>query len=414
DSDAESEGDEDEEAEEAAERETAAAKRLRLAKRYIETVKSDLAGEVGETDAADLDREIIASRLHSDALEAAGKMQKKIADAVVVPDENNVIFFSTRESTKKATTAVALPPTFDLSLLADGSMRSRKLHMFSSAKDGIIAQWDISNVGTGKRAPKNAKAHTGEVLCLTVSVDGKYLASGGADHRICLWDTGEEFLPVKVFQQHRDAITSLVFQRRTDNGVLYSASADRTIKLWNTDELGYIETLFGHQESIHDMDALTREQAVSVGGRDRSVRLWKISQEQQLVFKGGAATKGIRKQFENKTHYLEGSIDAVAMIDEDRYITGGDTGVISLWSIHKKKPVFVFHAAHGYENPKVLGWNTRRPRAITAVAALPHSDMFMTGSWDGYVRLWKLAEDNKSFIQFGAVPAKGIVNCISL
>lgn len=43
---------------------------------------------------------------------------------------------------------------------------------------------------------------------------------------------------------------------------------------------------FGHHEEVTGIDCLTREQPVSSGGNDRTVRLWKILQESQLVFQG--------------------------------------------------------------------------------------------------------------------------------
>ena len=46
--------------------------------------------------------------------------------------------------------------------------------------------------------------------------------------------------------------------------------------MWNVDELSYMETLFGHQGSISDIDAGFRERCVSAGGRDMTVRVWKI------------------------------------------------------------------------------------------------------------------------------------------
>ena len=40
---------------------------------------------------------------------------------------------------------------------------------------------------------------------------------------------------------HRAGITGLVFRRGTHT--LYSASMDRTVKIWNLDEMSYVETL---------------------------------------------------------------------------------------------------------------------------------------------------------------------------
>lgn len=57
------------------------------------------------------------------------------------------------------------------------------------------------------------------------------------------------------------------------------------------------------------MDALTRERAVTSGGRDNSVRIWKIPEESQLVFNGH-----------------QGSIDCVRLINEDHFVSCGDDG----------------------------------------------------------------------------------------
>lgn len=42
---------------------------------------------------------------------------------------------------------------------------------------------------------------------------------------------------------------------------------------------------------------------------------------------------------------------------------------------------------------------------ITSLAALPYSDLFASGSGDGYVRLWKLSETKKSFVILNCIPA---------
>ena len=58
------------------------------------------------------------------------------------------------------------------------------------------------------------------------------------------------------------------------------------MKVWNVDEMAYVETVFGHQDGVQSIDAMMGEKAITVGGRDRTVRLWKIVEESQLVFNG--------------------------------------------------------------------------------------------------------------------------------
>ena len=100
--------------------------------------------------------------------------------------------------------------------------------------------------------------------------------------------------------------------------------------MWNLDEMGYVETLFGHQEAVTAVDCLDRERAISAGGRDRSVRLWKVVEESQLLFHGHTS-----------------SIDCVAYITETNFVSGGDDGILSLWDTLKKKPSCVVKDAHG-------------------------------------------------------------------
>ena len=212
---------------------------------------------------------------------------------------------------------------------------------------------------------------------------------------------------------------------------MYSCSKDRTIKTWSLDELGYMETLFGHQDEVVDVAALAMERCVSVGARDRTARLWKVVEESQLVFRGGGGGRGEEQRRaassrqeqamdgdvlpRTTSSYVEGSIDRVAMIDEETFVTGSDNGGISLWSLQKKKPVFTVSAAHGLDPPlkpeeasaeaipdlKVPG--EPQPRWVTALATVPYSDLILSGSWDGWVRVWKITADKKRIEAVGVL-----------
>lgn len=59
---------------------------------------------------------------------------------------------------------------------------------------------------------------------------------------------------------------------------------DKSVKVWSLDEMAYVETVFGHQDTVTSIDAMMRERAVTVGGRDNTVRVWKIVEESQFVY----------------------------------------------------------------------------------------------------------------------------------
>lgn len=140
---------------------------------------------------------------------------------------------------------------------------------------------------------------------------------------------------------------SLAFRKGTLQ--LYTGSFDRTVKLFDLSVLGYVETLFGHQDTIVSIDALRGETAITAGARDRTLRYWKIPEESQLVFRGGGKSalrelleggafeghesdeEGNRKKgkgIEKQKTFVEGTIECVAMIDETNFVSGGNTGYV--------------------------------------------------------------------------------------
>jgi len=265
--------------------------------------------------------------------------------------------------------------------------------------------------GDRRKAKDNSyQGHVDNILTVAASQDGKFVVTGGKDRRIVVWDT-ETLKPLRVFSQHRDAVTGLTFRRGTNQ--LYSSSKDRTIKIWSLDELAYVETLFGHQDEVIDVAALAQERCISVGARDRTARLWKVVEETQLVFRGGGGEKKSRQGAGLRV--LEGSMDRVAMIDEEMFVTGSDNGSLSLWIMHKKKPIYTLPLAHGMDpplTPEEASAETHpdlgivpapQPRWITALATIPYSDVILSGSWDGHVRAWRVSDDKKKIEAVGVV-----------
>ncbi|KAJ1025923.1 hypothetical protein NDA16_002549 [Ustilago loliicola] len=313
-----------------------------------------------------------------------------------------------------------LPPTSSGRSKSSGAARRR-------------ARLTKSTTNAQTYIPVGADAgHTDEIWSLSLSSDNTYLASGGKDNRICIWSTSpspatpETFL--KSLGGHKDSITALSF--RSGSHELYTASLDRTLKLYDVSQLSYIETLFGHQESVLSLSCLSAETAVSAGGRDRTCRYWKIRDESQLVFRAGIKSK-LRDVLEggelnrddagkmaNPMEAMEGSVEVVSMVDTHHFLSGGDSGTISLWNLGKKKPIFSVPVAHGFQTTlSETEGEIRTPRWITSLAALAYSDLFVSGSWDGQVRLWGLTSAGgqvKGFRPLFSLPVPGVVNSLQL
>lgn len=432
--------------------ETAAEKRLRLAERYLENIRNEVEDEVG-FDAEQIDKDLIAERLKEDVAENKGKIYKSIADELDFEEASHVAGYS---GLQKAVTGCALHLPY----------------AWTISKDLIVEKWEIaepksyaadsdrpSNI-TPRRTPKrlfwrrgNAKkkgdraylGHTGEIISIAVSDSGKYLATGDKHARLIIWDA-VTLTPRHLFTRHRDAIMSLSFRRGTEQ--LFSGGADRAVIVWSAPESAYIETLVGHQDVVVGVAGgleMGQETCVSVGARDRTARLWRVVEENQLVFQGGgtARQKGLDKlrkgrfgknvdkdddpkdELANGVHdkdddppiaYAEGSIDCVALLDASLFVTASDNGALSLWSVNRKKPLYTLPLTHGRDPrlaPEEMSANhdaatsfkpgPRLPRYVTALATVPFADLILTASWDGWIRAWKITADKKSIVSIGKV-----------
>ena len=190
---------EDEQTEESDTDETPAEKRLRLAKEYIDTVKLEVGMSRGmiwlmvgnDFDAAEVDRDIISQRLQEDVAETKGKVYKHIASTL------SVVFQGKQIRHKNPVTCVA----------QHGS------YFYTACKNGVIEKWDMKDIFHPIRLAhikreKNKKtftAHTGDILSMAITGDGKFLATGGVDKRICIWETST-MKHLKSFTQHRGAV----------------------------------------------------------------------------------------------------------------------------------------------------------------------------------------------------------------
>lgn len=102
-------------------------------------------------------------------------------------------------------------------------------------------------------------------------------------------------------------------------------------------------------------------------------------EETQLVFRGGSTAKKDKSGADHKSLALEGSIDRIAMLDDQLFVTGGDSGSITLWAAERKKPLFILPEAHGYDPPVETSaeqghdrkWDPpAQPRWITALRTM--------------------------------------------
>ncbi|CAJ0573171.1 unnamed protein product, partial [Mesorhabditis spiculigera] len=332
-------------------------------------------GDLGESADEEEEEQFVAGKLREHAASKAGTLQRQIARGIVIDEEKEISHRSHRFSPL----ALAISPC------------SR--YVVSTGKESHVIKYDLQEkktVGSIKRQKKIAasqqKAHSGHIFAVAISPDGKYLATGGVDCIVKIWNF-ETLAHVRDLEGHRQPITSLCFRLRTTQ--LFSASRDRTVKLWDLEQMGLVDTMYGHQDAVLDIDALNRERVLTCGGQDRTIRLWKVDTESQLILNGLQECV---------------SIDCVAMLNEDHFLSGSADGSLCVWSVFKKKPTCVRKLAHGKREV------TAEPHWVVSVAACPFTDLAASGSGEGQLRLWRIAQDYRSIVLIYEYEMFGFVN----
>lgn len=408
------------------EKETAEAKKIRMAREYLQKMEQDDndssdASSTSEESDQEFDKDnIISRKLEKNRLKQQGLYERfvssKIEKSVKAWWENcsrSDVAFQDSSPEQQAKTWVDnshiklcrghdLTPTCVALLSTSGAVA------YSASKDNSILMWDVeSQTRLHTIVPRwNPKTcdytrNSGEVLAMAASDDGRYLAVGGRDSTVKVYDVrhkknnevGIRGL-VTTFEGHKGPVNALAF--RSQSLQLFSGSEDRCIRHYNLEEVAYVETLYGHQAAVTGISCygIRRAMPFSVA-RDRTARAWKLEEETHMIYRGGSKLS---------------SADCISAIKDDWFLTGHDDGVLSLWLKDKKRPACTITNAHG--TCKNLS------RGITCCSSLGGSDFTATGSNDGYLRLWNVStgetNEDRGIKEIGKVPIHGYINDVAI
>ncbi|KAJ6832095.1 U3 snoRNP-associated protein-like YAOH [Iris pallida] len=409
----------EEEEEEAGE--TAAEVKYRIAREYLERIQKETKRieeedeEYGEEDREERDGgrdSLVAEFLKKSQLEESGRVPKIFASRILNPEPLDE--FRPLVKHRQSVTSVTL---------SEDDTRG-----FSASKDGYIVHWDVESGKSEKylwpsedilishhaKAPQNPSAKRSKhVLALAISPDGRYLATGGLDRHVHLWDTRTRE-HIQAFHGHRGPVSCLTFRQGTPQ--LFSGSFDRQIKLWNVEDRTHMDTLHGHQSEILTIDCLRKEQILTAG-RDRTVQLYKVADGKRLLFRAPSSS------------------ECCCFINDSEFLSGSDDGSIEHWSVLRKKPTHITKNAHslllnddqspkenkeevpnGYKKEngfgKVVGCSSAQSW-VSSVAVCRGSDLAASGAGNGVVRLWAIRSDDRRIQPLFNYPVVGFVNSLT-
>jgi WD40 repeat protein len=202
------------------------------------------------------------------------------------------------------------------------------------------------------------------VLCLALSADSKKLASGGCDRIVHVWDLSGGVANAKeeqAIENHADWVMGVVFS--PDSKHLLTASRDKTAKVWDRTTKESLLTFPDHQNGVYSVAVKPDGKFGYSVGEDAQLRRWNASGDgKQIPPTGGHGKPAFKLIFHPKQPLLA--------------TCGGDHSV-RIWNADTMAAV------------KTLNGHTDW---VYALAFSSDGNLLASGSWNGEVKVWKVAD----------------------
>ncbi len=243
-------------------------------------------------------------------------------------------------------------------------------------------------------------SHPSGVNSLSYAPDGKTLVSASADKTVKLWDVVTGKL-LKTLKGHQAEVIIVVFS--PDGKTLASGSDDKTVKLWDVGTGKELKTLKGHQDKVFDVSYSPDGKTLASASADKTVKLWDVVTGKLLKTLKGHQDRifGVIFSPEGKT-LASGSYDKTVRIWE--VINSKETPISKPLRGHGDEVWAVAFSpdrkliASGGKDKTLRLWDGNTGKAIRtlqghtegveSVAFSPDSKQIVTGSDDKTLRLW--------------------------
>ena len=116
-------------------------------------------------------------------------------------------------------------------------------------------------------------AHKESITCVSVSPDGKMIASGSRDKTVRLWNAETEALH-KTLKGNWKPILSLTFSH--DGSSIASTSADKTVRVWNVDTGRRTHTFKTNSEYLHRVVFSPNGKTLASSSFDGIIHQWDL------------------------------------------------------------------------------------------------------------------------------------------
>ena len=222
----------------------------------------------------------------------------------------------------------------------------------------LINHWPLPDLAD-RALLRVLAGHTSVVSAVAVAPDGSWLASGGGDEAVRIWDVtaGQELTVLKG----RAGPVAAVAIAPDGSWLASSGGEDGTVRIWNVATGRKRAVLKGYSGPVAAVAIAPDGSWLASGGEDGTVRIWNVATgRKRAVLKGHS-----------------GPVAAVAIAPDGSWLaSGGEDGTVQTWDVAAGRQLVVLKSDAG---------------AVAAVAVAPDGSWLAAGGEDGAVRIWDVA-----------------------
>ena len=181
--------------------------------------------------------------------------------------------------------------------------------------------WDVAS---GNHV-RTLNGHANEVLCVAVSNDGKWIASGSADYTVRIWASSDG-RSHHILTSHSDWVRSVAFS--PDGDQIVSGCDDQSIRVWDVISGHLVGTFDGHSAYVSSVKFTPNGDHIISGSCDKTIRIWNV--------KTGACVRTL--QDDN----CDGLNSVAVSADGQQIISGSDDGAARVWDLSSSSLLNLF------------------------------------------------------------------------
>jgi WD40 repeat protein len=232
----------------------------------------------------------------------------------------------------------------------------------SGGADGMVRLW---NVATHQQIGNPLTGHTGMVISVAFSPDGKMAASASGDGTIRLWNVvTHQQIGHALVARHTEAVDSVAFS--PDGKIVASSSVDvanvytSIVRLWNVTTHRQVRSLRDRQGGTSV--AFSPDGKILASGGGGMVRLWDAASLAAIATLTGHT----------------GLVTSVAFSPDSKTLaSGSDDHTVRLWDMATRRQIGNPHTGHN--------------QPVFSVAFSPDGKILASGGGDDTVRLWDVS-----------------------